>query len=252
MGRGFDSHHRLRICIMKNTRLKRRQVQKTKQHVLLIIVGTIVLIGLLVVFGVPLLVNLSLLVGKLKTDTAQDLSGKSPSYIAPPLLDETFSATNSAEISVSGSAEEKQVIKIYVNDEFIDEVSVDDEKRFTFENIQLTAGANEIEVIAKEGKNESSYSDPVTITYLKEPPKLDVSYPTDKATIARNNNPMRIQGTTDPDVKVTINNFWAIMESDGDFYYDFPLKDGENKLLIVAIDEAGNKTEKELTVSLAQ
>ena len=61
--------------------------------------------------------------------------------------------------------------------------------------------------------------------------------------------PIRISGKTDEKAKITVNGFWAIVDSNGNFTYTMQLQAGDNQIIVVSSDIAGNKTEKDLKVS---
>jgi len=63
---------------------------------------------------------------------------------------------------------------------------------------------------------------------------------------------LHVHGKTDPNVKVTINDFWAIVDDSGNYSYNLSLKSGDNPIKIVATDDAGNNTEKDLKISYSE
>ena len=62
-------------------------------------------------------------------------------------------------------------------------------------------------------------------------------------------NEIMVKGKTEEKATVTVNERFVVVGSEGNFEYSLTLSEGENKILIVAIDKAGNKTEKELKVT---
>jgi outer membrane lipopolysaccharide assembly protein LptE/RlpB len=49
-----------------------------------------------------------------------------------------------------------------------------------------------------------------------------------------------------------VNGFWAVVDDNNNFSYTLPLQSGDNQIKIVAIDQAGNKAEKDLKVNFSQ
>ena len=96
---------------------------------------------------------------------------------------------------------------------------------------------------------ESDFSQDYKISYLKDEPKLEISFPNDGASFSKADQEINIRGTTDPENAVKINDFIAIVDTEGNFSYILKLKEGENKIKIVAANLAGKTSEKELTVS---
>ncbi len=233
------------------SRLRRSVERQTKRTLFLTISGIIVILVLLVMFGIPFLINLSLVFEKTKdTDTTQDT--KSETYIQPPVLNEMFSATNSGAISVDGIADEGDSLILYVNDEKKEQIDRPSNKKFTFPDVQLDKGKNTIKVKALSDKDKSNFSNELTVSFIIDPPSLSIDEPPDGKTFSKDFNTANIKGKTDPKVKVTVNGFWAIVDSEGKYQYTLPLQNGENQIKIVATDEAGNKTEKEIKVTYSQ
>lgn len=233
------------------SRLRRSLERQTKRTLFLTIFGIIVILLLLVTFGIPFLINLSLVFEKSKdADTTQDT--KSETYIQPPVLNETFSATNSAAISVDGIADEGDSLVLYVNDEKKEEIDRPSNKKFTFPDVHLDKGENTIKVKAVIDKNKSNFSNELQVAFILDAPSLSIDDPADGKTFSKDFNTAVVTGKTDPKVKVTVNGFWAIVDSDGKYQYTLPLQNGENQIKVVATDEAGNKTEKEIKVTYSQ
>ncbi len=205
-------------------------------------------IGLVfVVFGIPLMTNLILLLEK--KDTKQTNPENSKEYVAAPELNATDDATNRDKITISGIAQkEKQAIYLYLNDERIEEALSKEGGLFSFSDVKLIEGENKIYARTKDDEQTSNNSNTLTISYLKKPPELSIDNPSDGQTISGDNT-IYIIGKTGQNVKVTINDFQSIINSDGSFRHRFVLQNGENNIKIVATDQAGNKTEMELKVT---
>lgn len=233
---------------MVNTRLKKRTEKQTKRNVLLTIIGTIILLVVLILFGIPLLVNFSLLVERSDNESSTQQNEKTV-FIAPPLLDPLFEATNSATTTVTGTAGKRQKVKLFVNNEAAGETSTNEKGEFRFRTVKLDSEENLIKAQAIDGTNKSKFSNQLTVMYKKDPPKLDISYPSSDQSFSGTNNPIVIKGITDQQAKVTVNGFWAIMDSEGNFEYTANLNAGDNTFKITSIDQAGNKAEKELKIS---
>jgi hypothetical protein len=220
--------------------------QKTKKNLLLSVLGIVLVLLLVFKFGLPLLINLSLFLSGGKGGEAQ-LEKKDPSFIATPVLNSLPAATSSANITISGISSKDQTIKLYINDDFTDEIKTKENGTFSFKE-EIKAGENTIKAKAVVGDKESEFSKSITIALKSAPPSLNVHSPSDGQSF-KDQNTVDIQGTTDPNVRITVNGFWAITDSDGSFSYRFPLQNGDNKIKIVATDIAGNRIEKELKIS---
>lgn len=224
-------------------------VRQTEKTMILSIIGIVIILFLLLKFGIPVLSNISAFLSGHSAEDAVLSQEKKDIYVAPPVMDPLFDATSSASIKVSGSAAKDQTVVLFVNGDEKEEVKAKDDGSFVFRSVKLKKGENLIETKATEGKSESDFSEGITVVYKTEPPKLEVSSPSDGQTFSKDDNSTKVSGKTDPNVKVTVNDFWAVIDDEGNFSYTLPLKDGENTILIVATDQAGNKTEQQRKVT---
>lgn len=233
----------------KRSRLARRLEQQSKRNLLISALGIFVVLFLLFKFGLPLLINFTLFISGFKN--SQDTSSeKSVSFVSPPVLNPLPSATNSAEVTISGSAPQKQTVMLYLDGGLVGKMKVDKDANFLFENIELSKGTNTITAKAMDEKgNESENSDPITVLLKTDSPQLSIDSPSDGQSFAKDDKTAQVRGKTDSGVKVTVNNFWVIVDENGNFSYQLPLRDGENKIAVVAVDEAGNKAEMERKVN---
>lgn len=236
---------------MARSRLSRRVEQKTKKNLLLSVLGIILVILLIFKFGIPLLINISLFFSGSKSNQDQQSQNHDPSFIAPPILDPFPQATSSANVIISGIASKDQTISLYINDSVVDSAKTKDDGGFSFKET-ISIGESTIKAKAVVGNKESEFSNTLTTSFKSAPPSLKISSPTDGQSFSKDQNVVEVKGTTDSDVKVTVNGFWAITDDQGNFSYRLPLKNGENKIKVVASDVAGNRTEKEIKVNYSQ
>lgn len=236
---------------MARSRLNQKLVKQTERNLLLIgAIGMVVLV-IFIFFGVKLLVNFSLFVEK-KPDTNAE-QAQEETFMAIPTLDYLADATNSASIEVSGIAASGKYVKLYLNGRQLKKADIKSDNTFVFHDVTLESGENDIKVKAVSDDNkESRFSETLTVTYSNEPPKLSIDTPSDGQTYNKERNPLRVSGKTDPNVRVTVNDFWAVVDGQGNYYYSLPLKNGANEIKVVATDEAGNKAEKTLHVTYAE
>jgi hypothetical protein len=220
--------------------------QKTKKNLALSVLGIVLIILLVFKLGIPLLVNLSLFLSGSQGNVETKVQDSS--FIAPPILDSFPEATASADTVITGIASKNQTINLYINDSLIDTVKAENDGRFSFKET-IEPGENTIKAKIVTGNKESGFSNTIIIAFKNAPPSLNVSSPADGQSFSKDQNIADIRGTTDADVKVTINGFWAITDNNGAFSYNFPLQNGENKIKIAAIDLAGNKKELEIKIN---
>lgn len=229
------------------SRLYKRLESRSKKNLFLTLFGIILIVGIIIKFGVPLIINFTLFVSG-SGDTNQNVKQEDASFILPPILNPMPNSTNSAEIIVSGTASLNQSVILYINNNIVNKAEVQKNGSFEFREI-LPEKENEIKVKASLNKKESEFSKTLYISYKNTPPSLNVTFPSDGQSFSKDQNTVEVKGETDDLVKVTVNDFWAITDQGNHFSYTLPLKDGENQIKIIAIDLAGNKTEKDIKVT---
>jgi hypothetical protein len=231
---------------MIRSRLSRRLDQRSKKNLALSILGIILVVLVVFKFGIPLLVNLSLFLSG--SQNKNDTTIQNQSFLAPPVLDSFPEATSSANIVISGIASKKQTINLYINDNLIDTTQAKDDGKFQFKEI-IKPGESTMKVKAVADKTESDFSNTITTAFKNAPPFLEINSPSDGQSFSKDQNTAEVKGTTDANIKVTVNGYWAITDNNGNYSYNLLLRNGENKITVVATDTAGNKAEKEIKVS---
>lgn len=233
----------------KRSRRENIYTRRFERNLIIAILGVVAVAIFLFFYGVPLLINFSLFVQNSNRNNESDNPTTESSYIAAPYIDPLPSATNSARITVSGTSLPDHTVKVYLNNKEVREVVVDEKNSFKIRNFQLKEGENEIKTVAltNYGKR-SSYSPVVKIEYKNKSPNLEVIYPVDQQIITGKNQVL-IDGKTDTGVQVTINDYWAIVDEEGNFTYLLNLQSGDNKIIVRAIDTAGNEKTLEINVT---
>lgn len=226
---------------MAFSRLSRVQDRKDKRRLILAIAGIFGIFILILLFGVKALIGFSLLVEKLRGGSTP--AAQLQTIILPPTLNPPTEATNSAAISVTGKGQDGLTLILYVNNKEFTQVSIKKDGTFTVPSVPLADGSNTISAKQTDAKgNLSDLSNIVTVTYGNAPPKLIVSDPADNSTVTGDSNTVTVNGMTDDNVTVTINDRVVVIKTDNSFSYGYPLNEGDNILNIVATDAAGNQT----------
>lgn len=235
---------------MRKSRLSQRTEKRTKKTIILTTVGIVVILFLLIRFGTTVLIGFSILLAG-KDSASPAVSNSSVNFVPAPVLNSLPVATNSAQVVITGQGESNETIKLYINNSLTDTASTDNNGKFSFsENLQT--GSNQIEATALKNNKTSAYSDTVTVTYNNTPPTLTVNTPSDGQSFSKDQNTALVTGKTDPNVTVTVNGFWAVIDENNNFSYNLPLQNGDNQIKIIATDQAGNKTEKDIKVTYSQ
>lgn len=215
------------------------------------VIWLIILVALLV-FTVPkILEQLSLFFAGRNTD--DQVEENDEAILFPPILDTLPVATNSAEITVRGFAQNADRVEIYINDIKKDTVTIGTKDgSFIVDDIKLYDGNNAVSAIAYGPRNtKSEASDPLTVFFKQGSVKLVVESPEDGATV-QGNNKFEIRGLTDPENTVTINGRWTRVSTEGTFKSTFDLSEGENGFQVVARDRAGNENSIARTVTYSK
>ncbi len=235
---------------MRRSRLNKNTEKKTKKTIILSTIGILIVLFILFRFGLEFLVNFSLFLSGPKNQSPTSISNKI-NFINTPVLNPIPEATNSAQIIISGKADKSTQIFLYINNKNVDDVLVNSDGMFIFRE-NLTLGDNQIKVRAQLNDKKSDYSNTVDVVYKNSQPTLEVNSPSDGQSFKKDQNTVNVTGKTDQGVSVTVNGFWAVIDDNNNFSYNLPLQNGDNQITIVAIDQAGNKSEKSLKVNYSQ
>jgi bacillopeptidase F len=159
-------------------------------------------------------------------------------------------ATTSSILTISGFAEAGSTVQLYLRGISAAEIIVNSEGEFNFENVHLREGQNEIYTIAKDSQgNTSQPSDSWTVTVDTEKPSLTLDTPQDGERFFDTESPITVSGTTEEGTSVTVNEHFVLVLGDGNFETKLSLNEGENKINVLATDQAGNQTTLILTVN---
>lgn len=226
------------------SRLANKQKKElTKQSIVLLLLSLLIGVIFLVVI-LPGAIKLFFEIIDKQTVIEQDsgLPPQAPIVASPPEF------TNNSSLELSGYSQPSSTIKVMVNNQERDSVEVDEEGSFQV-NLKLNQGNNQISLYTI-GKNELE-SNRVTYNVVldTEEPQIKIGNPEDGQRFeTKENQTITIEGETKPKAKIYINNRLVLANTEGLFTYKYYLSDGENKIGIRVVDEAGNEAETELTV----
>lgn len=234
----------------RSSRLTRTSEKQNKRQALFFTIGIVALIWVLLQFG-PLLVNVfGNFVYTLRGGDKSDTQVVGKELLQPPNLIGLPEATQSATISFSGGAPDKNgIVEIYVNNDLKDEIEIKDKTDFDVKALRLFKGSNIVKARFIQGNKTSSFTQDFEVNYISDKPTLTVSFPNDGATYQKADKNITVTGITDPDNSVLVNSFRAIVDTTGKFSYLLQLSDGENQITIVAQNPAGTSTQKQIKVT---
>lgn len=217
-----------------------------------LIIGTVIFVfGLFFFFstGIKLLVSFTLFINQLANGGNKQQTVEKQQTLSSIDIDPISSATNSANITFSGTSLNFDSLEIYLNDEKQDEINIAD--TFDGEIKGLEKGQNTVYFIAKSVKTKSTKkTQSFHVLYKMDKPKLEVSSPNDNS--KTNKEDVVVSGSTDKETTIRINGQPIIVDAEGKFTSSIRLKDGENKLIISAEDIVGNVEQKTLTVTYSK
>ncbi len=232
----------------KRSRLERKADNEITKKTIFLGLVTILIFVLLVVFGLPLLIKFSVFLGEAKNKN----NNEQTENVLPPLpprIFVPFEATNSATVTIMGSAEAKTKVEIMKDDITLETKEVDESGEFTFENVQISEGSN-IFVARAIGEEclVSEMSKSLEIVLDQKTPELTMLNPSED-TITVDYSDFDVVGQTESGVSATINGRVSLMEAGGKFKLKMQLVPGKNEMEIVVKDLAGNETKKKITVT---
>lgn len=231
--------------------MSRLSAHREKQFKQKVFIYTIVIVGFvffMFTIGLRLLINTSLLIGSLTSKRTVQQTSKKDVFFGSLSVDSIPTATNSARIIVSGTVTNYDLIEFYINGEKVEEQEFPSSESFSEEIGILKVGDNEVYLKAKskQEKHEKS-SEKYTVTYKSDKPKLEIKEPNDNT--KTKTSEIKVSGTTSKEVYIKVDELPIVVTADGSFQTNVQLTEGENKITVVAEDNAGNIETKTLTVT---
>lgn len=223
---------------------EKRNVRKAVYFVLLTI-GAIVI---LFFYGIPILGKFAGFVSDLgKSGKAISINDKTPP--APPRFDFLNNFTNQENLNITGNTEAGATVNLTFNGASEDTLA-DKDGRFQF-SVKLLNGENTYSAMATDAAgNVSQKTQTYALTFDNKPPELTIASPNDGSQFfGSNQRQVTINGNTDTGSQITINDRFVTVDDTGKFQYTTTLNDGENKFKVKSTDQAGNTTEKEITLT---
>jgi len=235
--------YRSRRSARKLARKSRRSFIVTLTIIIFLIYATLNLVLPYFIGGVGALKNIIKPPQMLTPQSVQNAG------LAPPVLNIPFEATNSAQIDIAGFATPGSRIRLYIDNESLQTIDVANDGSFTFANVILNLGTNNIHgaTLDEQGR-ESLPSKGVKLIFDNEKPPLDINSPGDNTVIQGGDKKVTVSGKTDPGIQVFVSGSQTIVDNDGNFSTDIDINEDENIISIKATDTASNSTEVERKV----
>ena len=237
---------------MAYSRLASVEERRNTRNAVLFIALTIALGLGLFFFGVPILGKFTTFVAGLKKTKTVSSVVNDTTPPAPPQFDTFSEFTNKNKVTLTGRAEPGSDVKIIFNGQSQEIQANGVNGTFSFDE-NLVNGENDFSAIAKDSAgNKSQPTKTYKINFNNKPPSLTINSPSDGSSFfGTNQRQVTINGKTDPNVQVTINDRIVFVEDGGSFQFTTTLSEGQNKFTFKAADQAGNTSEKDITLSFS-
>lgn len=229
-------------------RFANTEERSNQRRAVLYIFLTIAALALLYFLGIPALGKLTAFVSSLKGSnnkiTSSDITPP-----PPPKFRNFPEFTNQQNLTLNGNTEAGATVKLTF-DGTPQEVLSDNNGQFSF-NVALQDGTNTFAATAvDQSGNQSQKSDDFQITFDKKVPDLEITSPGDGSSFfGSSQRQVTIQGKTEVDAGVTINDRIISVDDLGVFQYTTTLNEGANTFSVKSTDKAGNTTEKNITLN---
>jgi hypothetical protein len=222
--------------------------KELKKKLLLNLMGitTIILIVLLSLFVfAPKIGFLFGLVSKYRNEEGY----RPKSKVSVPTFTDLPSSVKDSEIKLAGYAQTGVTVKLFVNGPESSRTISGSDGRFEFTGVKLNEGRNTLFAKAENSKGEESdTTDMFYISYDKTPPKIEELSPKDGETVRNLDKRITVSGKINEKATIIINGKIAVQKPDLSFDFLLGVGEGEVKIKVEIIDQAGNKVEKEITV----
>lgn len=229
----------------RSPRSTRKLASKSRQNFII----TLIITGLLLYFTfqwvLPSFIGgVSFIKETFKPQTKISTAVDEKNTLAPPVLNISYEATNTAQIDIAGFGTPNSKVKLFLDDIEVQTTEVPSEGNFVFSQVSLTLGTNNIYGKTIDDKEKVSLpSKNIKIYFDDEKPALNIAEPEDSKQIQGGDKKVRVAGKTEPDAKIFINGSQQILDNEGNFASEQPLNEGDNMFSIQAVDLASNTTE---------
>lgn len=231
-----------------SSRMRRFEEKRLRTRLLLISLGSGGLLLLLGIFGVRLLIGLSIFMDNVRgSDSPQQ---QKRAMVIAPYVDPLPLATSSGKLVITGRGQKEATVILYINDKESKKTKIAEDGTFILSSISLGEGDYTIQAKTQDSAGKlSDFSNTVRTTIKRRPPILELNKPLEGEKHTGGDNLYPIEGKTEEDVDIRINDRFVVVRQDGTFSYPYPLNEGENNLIIKAIDRAGNNTQLTRTIT---
>lgn len=231
------------------SRLNWAEERRLKKRTILLGVLTFLIIVGFVFWGLPGIPRVISLISWGNSAPAASNSDKTPP--PPPILLTSVAATSSAQFVISGRAEPNSLVEVKLNGSEQASVTASSDGAFRSGKLTLVQGNNEIQAIAVDlSGNRSQPSKSLRVLFDNSKPDITVYQPSDgQKFVGSKQQLITISGRLAKQATLSMNQRFLVVSGDGSFSSQLSLNSGENTLILIASDSAGNTAFKQLSVS---
>lgn len=222
-------------------RYRQQNNNKTIGYLLLLIIVII----FLATVGVRLLLNTSIFISNFINNGKTSDTRHTTELLGKPIIVDLPDATHSATIVVTIDNVKNTDIAISVNDVVQNELSSAQNSVET--EIDLDEGENTVQIETTDPKTNDKKQSPIyRISYIQKKPELEITAPIDGMITGKED--ITVSGHAGVDISVRVNNQPVVVSSDGSFSTVVKLANGENKIEVIAQNQAGTTETQMVTV----
>lgn len=224
-----------------SSRLERIRSRRAGTQGVSLLVLAVVLVILTIFWGLPAVARLA---GDL-IDTNNTEIVKYELKPTPPIISDIPEATHSATVEINGYAQPGIDVVMYLNGAEIGKKLTAESGVFSFVNVPIQPGENTVYAYTTTNQGlKSEKSKEYTITFDDEDPTVTLDSPKD-GDVMRGTSARIVTfegGVNELGSKVYIGDRMAILSSEGKFNLPYQLVEGDQDIVVKAIDPAGNES----------
>lgn len=234
------------------SRLTSIEEKKNTRRAIVFGVITLAVLAGLFFYGISLSANIASFFSGLKPGNAATTQIKDTTPPGPPYLNNLPEATNKQSLEITGTCEPNATVILILNGTN-STITADSDGNFIF-TVNLTKGDNSILAKVKDqAGNISQSTNTFVVTFDNEAPKLDITSPSDGTSFyGTQQKTVTLVGITKAGSNLTVNDRLVRLNDDGTFSYQYNLNTGDNVLNLSVTDQAGNKTDKSITLHYSE
>jgi hypothetical protein len=223
-----------------STRRAQIEEQRARRNLVLALVVTITLGILFLIFAMPLIFRVVVQFAR------QGGEGTSIGDTIPPqrpVFQPPAEFMNSKEFSINGFTEAKAKVDLVIDGQVVATTEAGDDGGFSLKT-NLDEKQYDILVAATDEAGNMSQSSNYSVTVDTTKPTLLIDSPKNNTTFTlRSEQVVSIIGMLSEKGEVRVNGSRHTTNEDGEFTARFTLKEGDNDIEIIGIDQAGNQSD---------